>query len=510
MHSFSRIASAQPHYLRGQIISVEVDISRGLHSFSIVGLPDKAVEEARDRVSSALKNTGFPSPKSENHKIVVSLAPADIKKEGSYFDVAIAVAYLEASHTRKLHLDGKLFIGELSLDGIVRKVPGVLPLAQAAKAAGYTELYVPKENALEASLVDGIEIYPMTKLIELVDHLDPDKAEKIDMFQEVFRGAEGAPEPTHCFSTVRGQESAKRALEIAAAGGHNIALSGPPGTGKMMLARAFSGILPPLSRDAMLEITGIHSIAGTLGDQIVIHSPPFRSPHHTASYVSLIGGGATPRPGEVTLAHHGVLFMDEFPEFDTRVLKSLRQPLEDRIVTISRAKGSATFPASFCLVAAMNPCPCGNRGATHKQCRCAPGTLARYERKLSGPIMDGIDIHVVVEHIDYEKLSDGTPTGEQSEDIRKRVVAARERQRARFESSTRTNAHMKAYDLKNLSIAEPVWQTLNQSARALSLSQRAYHRTIKLAQTIADLDESDSITDSHILEALQYRPKSSY
>lgn len=507
MHSFSRVYSAQPWHLSGQIVSVEIDISRGLHAFSIVGLPDKAVEEARDRVSSAIKNSDFPSPKSENHKIVVSLAPADIRKEGSVYDMAIAVGYLVASGSITVDTAGILFVGELGLDGTVRPIHGALPLAQAAARQGFHTMFVPQVNAAEAALVHEIEIIPVKSLAQLIEHLTDTNA-KIPPQPKTQIASLGTVAQT-CFSTVRGQEAAKRALEIAAAGGHNILMSGPPGTGKTLLARALVGILPSLPIESCLEVTGIHSIAGSLSEPLVTE-PPLRSPHHTASYVSLIGGGTVPRPGEVTLAHHGVLFLDEFPEFDMRVLESLRQPLEDRVVTISRARGTATFPASFMLVAAMNPCPCGNIGSKHKTCRCNPGHLARYGRKLSGPIMDRIDIHVTVEHVDYEKLSETTPSGETSEEIRTRVNNARERQKNRMGDAQKLNAHLTARNLAAQPLLPEVSKLLNESAAKLSLSPRAYHRTIKLARTIADLDESDEIGESHILEALQYRPRSAY
>jgi magnesium chelatase family protein len=501
--SFARVYAAQTHLLEGKLISVEIDISRGLHAFSIVGLPDKAVEEARDRVSSALKNSGFTSPKTQNQKIVISLSPADLKKEGALFDVSIALAYLLGTEQIAFDTEKKMFLGELSLAGDVRRIKGTLPLVQEAKRLGFTEVYVPYDNSEEAALVNGITVYGVKTLTELMKHLKGvDKLEPVPETQITFEQHETSIN----FEDIRGQESAKRALEIAAAGGHNIALSGPPGTGKTMLAKAFRGVLPPLSKDEMLELTAIYSIAGAL-DEALVKRPPFRSPHHTASYVAVIGGGATPKPGEVTLAHRGVLFCDEFPEFDKRVIESLRQPLEDKIVSIARAKGSATFPSHFQLVAAMNPCPCGNKGALHKQCVCSPGELARYNKKLSGPIIDRIDIHLTVEHIDYDKLSAIDPYAEESTTIADRVKQARDIQEKRFGNTYKLNSHMSAADIAQEPISPEASRILNESAVKLKLSPRSYHRTIKLARTIADLDNAPHVEADHILEALQYRPR---
>lgn len=519
--SFARVHSAQTHLLKGKIVTVEVDISKNtLHAFTLVGLPDKAVEESKDRMSSALKNSGFASPKNQNQKIVISLSPADLKKEGPYFDLAIALAYLLSAEEIEFDPDKRIFLGELSLNGELQPLTGILPLAQEAKRQGFTELFVPIHNAEEAALVDGITIYGARNLKEVIDHIYKVKRDKKGVAVEPERPKLSAQTKTlvekkvhgHAidFADIRGQEGAKRGLEIAAAGGHNIAMSGPPGTGKTMLARVFSHILPDLEIDEVLEITGIHSVVGLLEGALVTE-PPFRAPHHTASYVSMIGGGANPKPGEVTLAHRGVLFLDEFPEFEKRVLESLRQPLEDNIVSISRARGSAIFPSNFILVAAMNPCPCGNKGNKQKACICKPGDLDRYARKLSGPIMDRIDIWVTVGAVDYDKLSSVEQTGEKTHSIKERVKNARSVQTKRFKSSARkitTNSEMNVKDLALYApLSQEIKQLLNQSAERLQLSARAYHRTIKLARTIADLDSSESITQSHILEALQYRPR---
>ncbi|MFA6000485.1 MAG: YifB family Mg chelatase-like AAA ATPase, partial [Candidatus Paceibacterota bacterium] len=368
--SFAKVYSAQVNLLKGVIVTIEVDLSRGLHSFSVVGLPDKAVDESKDRVSGAIKNSGFKSPKAQNQKIIVSLSPADLKKEGPFFDLAIAIGYLKATGDVKFDSEKKIFLGELGLDGTLRSIRGALPLVQEAKRKGFTEIFLPKENATEAALVEGIKIFGAKNLAEVIEHIDESrkkldkKARKITL-QPKTRITYTKENKISDFSDIRGQEGAKRGLEIAAAGGHNIAMYGPPGTGKTMLARAFAGLLPDLTLEEVLEITGIHSVAGAVQDELVC-TPPFRSPHHTSSYVSIIGGGTYPKPGEVTLAHKGVLFLDEFPEFEKRVLESLRQPLEDNVVSISRAKGTALFPSNFILVAAMNPCPCGNLGSKQK------------------------------------------------------------------------------------------------------------------------------------------------
>ncbi|MFA7285968.1 MAG: YifB family Mg chelatase-like AAA ATPase [Candidatus Paceibacterota bacterium] len=515
--SFAKVYSAQVNLLQGVIVAIEIDLSRGLHSFNIVGLPDKAVDESKDRVSSAIKNSGYKSPKSENKKIVVSLSPADLKKEGPFFDLAIALAYMLSSGDIKFNPEKRIFLGELGLDGTLRSIKGALPLVEMAKKMGFVEVYLPKENAVEAALVQGINIFGASSLKQVVEHLDllKENSKEGDIqtskiqIQPLTEVSYVKEKKDSDFADIRGQEGAKRGLEIAAAGGHNIAMYGPPGTGKTMLARAFSGLLPDLSIEEILEITGIHSVIGANRGELVV-SPPFRAPHHTSSYVSLIGGGTIPKPGEVTLAHRGVLFLDEFPEFEKRVIESLRQPLEDNIVSISRARGSAIFPSNFILVAAMNPCPCGNAGSKNKVCICKPMDLDRYKRKLSGPIMDRIDIWVSVGNIDYKKLAGGGD-GESSEVIKERVKTARRIQKERFEKFNRklnSNSEMNVKDLSNMiSLSPEVRDLLDSSAESLSLSARAYHRVIKIARTIADLEGEIEINKNHILEAIQYRPK---
>lgn len=519
--SFAKVYSAQVNLLSGVIVTIEVDISRGLHSFSIVGLPDKAVDESKDRVSGAIKNSGFQSPKAKNQKIIVSLSPADLKKEGPFFDLAIALSYMLAAGDVKFNSEKKIFLGELGLDGTLRRIRGALPLAQEAKRLGFEEIYLPKENAVEAALVEGITVFGAESLREVVEHLSFREPSKISSGPHIAETSKLIPAQPKTevnykkenkgadFSDVRGQEGAKRGLEIAAAGGHNIAMYGPPGTGKTMLARAFSQLMPDLSLEEVLEITGIHSVAGSTRGELVCF-PPFRAPHHTSSYVSIIGGGTYPKPGEVTLAHRGVLFLDEFPEFEKRVIESLRQPLEDNLVSISRARGSAIFPSNFILVAAMNPCPCGNAGNKQKACICKPSDLDRYKRKLSGPIVDRIDLWVSVANVDYKKLGDAED-GEKSEKIKERVMRARKIQAERFKKagkSITTNSEMNVKDLGTLvHLPGKVRDMLDDSAERLGLSARAYHRVIKIARTIADLEGSENVEENHILEAIQYRPK---
>jgi magnesium chelatase family protein len=507
---FARVFGAQPALPKGQLVTVECDIVKGLHAFTIVGLPDKAVEEAKDRIAAAIKNTGseYESPKRSNKKIVFSLAPAELKKEGSAFDLPLALAFLLASEQSEFDPSGKLFAGELALDGSVRTIRGTLSIALAARDEGFSDLFVPAENADEAALVPGINVYPVRTLGDVLMHLDADAEFVIPSHARKARTTERtAPNERVSLSDIRGQETAKRGLEIAAAGGHNIALYGPPGTGKTMLARAAVSLLPPLSEEETIEVTAIHSLAGTLSGSAMF-DPPLRTPHHTSSYASLIGGGAIPRPGEVTLAHRGILFLDEFAEFHRDVINALREPLEDAKVSVSRVRGSSVFPANFMLIAALNPCPCGKYGT--RDCRCAHTAIERYRRKISGPVADRIDMWVSVGEMSPEELSmqKKRSATDETEKTRQRVAQARERQHKRFKHSSgiMTNADMGPKELEQLAELSPAAEkSLISAARSLKLSPRGYHRTIKLARTIADLAGDDSINEPHMMEALQYR-----
>ncbi|NMB84052.1 YifB family Mg chelatase-like AAA ATPase [Candidatus Roizmanbacteria bacterium] len=502
----SRVFSASTIGLEGVAIDVEVDVAgKGFPTFTIVGLPNKAVDEAKDRVRTAINNLSYEMPDS---RITVNLAPADIPKSGASFDLPMAVGILASSGmVSRESLKDSLFIGELSLEGRVRKVPGVISIALQAKKLRIKNVFLPGENAYEAALVEDLNVYPVFNLIDLIFHLNGQRLISVFPTVDLFKNIT-TRDYEFDFADINGQQEAKRALEIAAAGFHNVHLKGVPGAGKTVLCRAFPSIMPSLEKKEVLEVSKIYSVAGLLSNNSFITNRPFRSPHHTISKVGLIGGGSNITPGEISLSHRGVLFLDELSEFPRSVVESLRQPLEDGKILISRAIGNVVFPCRFLLLAASNPCPCGYLGHPKKPCHCLPGAIFRYKRRLSGPLLDRIDLHIDVLPVDEDKLI-SFEKGESSEKIRNRVELAKERQRRRFSGlKIHYNGEMNSSDVKNLCrLSDSAIEILKKAISRLSLSARSYFKTIKIAQTIADLCGKEIIDATYVAEALQYRVK---
>ncbi len=485
-------------------ITVEADVANGLPATIIVGLPDAAVQESKERVRSALKNSGCKYPQT---RVSVNLAPADTPKIGTLFDLPIALAIVGASEQYVLSLEDSWFVGELALNGAVRPVSGILPIALKAASMGVKALFVPESNASEAALVNGVAVFACQNLEQVLLHvlgtrlMQPVPTVSVESFLQVASGGLD-------LADIAGQEMAKRALEIASSGGHNVLMSGPPGSGKTLLARAMAGILPPLSLLECLDLTRIYSIAGQLPPKGVVTTRPVRSPHHTTSSVALVGGGSVPRPGEISLAHRGVLFLDELPEFPRNVLEALRQPLEDGVVTVSRSKNTFTFPAKFMLVAAQNPCPCGYFGDGDKRCMCTPTQVYNYQKKLSGPLLDRIDIHINVPRLSYEKLNTVTRS-ERSEQVAARVSAARRVQAQRL-GEAKSNSDMNVVEIRTYcALGQTESSLLSAAADKYALSGRSIHRILKVARTIADLSGFEHINSEHLAESIQYRPKTS-
>jgi magnesium chelatase family protein len=520
--SFSKVYSVQNNLLKAQIIDVECDITTGMYSFGIVGLGDKAIEEAKDRISSAIKNCGLESPKKGNNKTIISLAPANAKKTGPIFDLAIALSFLKASKQISFSNKDRIFIGELSLDGNIREVKGILPMVVESKARGFKEIFIPIKNAKEAALVEGVAIFPCENLNQVVKFLNVNTQDIVEISPqpqtEIIKN--DLSDEDILLEHIKGNENAKQALIIALAGGHNICFYGPPGTGKTMLAKVSKTLLPKLSIEDVLEVTSLYSISGELKDEIIT-VPPFRSPHHTSSHVAVVGGGTDIKPGEISLAHKGILFLDEFPEFDRRVVDSLRQPLEEKEVKISRAKESAILPADFVLIISMNPCPCGFFGYNSKNCSCSMSQIMKYQKKISGPIMDRIDIWIEVSSVEYKRLIEQNEKQlvlmqdcDKTKKAQYLILQTRKKQQEnnfKILKKNILNGNLKTNELEKILIMEEgVKNFFDESAEKLSLSARSYVKILKIALTISQLRSEPKIKKEHILEALSWRPNSKF